>query len=330
VSEGFGECTCPPVCLAAAMFHLANSVILFLSFCCRSNGHKKKKKPQHATVLEGEDEDDDTDALSTTASSLADDEKCVAKALGKSLGESNDDPDVAEARKRLLRSSLLGSTDDFGPDQSVDGDIEHGHKSGSGSQGRNWSGYSIGGSESDQRNASTTQATGLLLESPSGGSSFFEALLPTLFIAEIEKHREGKGTTGSDQARVEKHDDQAESDCLSPPTPEKIRLFPPSDGGSSFAESLRPSIFTTIAAMAEDEENKKDEADRAGIASIASIDQDEENKEEEEADRAGVASITGDDQAEVERYDDQYSVTDRDEDECMGGQAGGKSHAELL
>jgi hypothetical protein len=332
VSEGFGECTCLPACVfSCGHVPPANPVILFLSFCCRSNGHKKKKKPQHATVPEGDDEDDDdTDVLSTTASELADDEKYVAKALGKSLGECDDDPDIAEVRKRLLRSSLLSSAGDFGLDHSVDGDIEND----SGSQKRNWSGYSIGGSEkgseSDQRNAPTTEATGLLA-SPDGGSSFLEALLPTIFIAEIEKHVKGKGT--SDQARVEKQDDQAESDSRGPPTPEKIRLFAPSDGGSSFAESLRPSIFTTIASMAEDEENKKDEADQAGVASIA---EDEENKEDE-ADQAGVASIAedeenkedGGDQAEVEKYDDQDSAKEHKEDECMGGQTG-ESHADLL
>jgi hypothetical protein len=34
------------------------------------------------------------------------------------------------------------------------------------------------------------------------------------------------------------------------------------------------------------------------------------------------------DEAEGEKYDDQDSVEEYDE--CMGGQAGGKSHAELL
>jgi hypothetical protein len=229
---------------------------LFISFRCRSNRHKKKKTLQHATVPEGDDEDDDTDALSTTTSEHPDDEKYVAKALGKSLGgEADDDPDIAAIRKRLLQSELLRSNSHIGLDQSFDaGDIENGHKHNDiGSQGRNWSGYSIGGSEkgseSDQHNASTTTETTGLLTSPDGGSSFLEALLPTIFIAAIEKQKETEDKGGtSDQARVEKHDVQAESDC--PPTPEKIRLFAPSDGGSSFVESLRPSIFTTIASMA--------------------------------------------------------------------------------
>jgi hypothetical protein len=315
------------LCLPLAMFHLAYSVPLFLSFFSRSNGHKKKKKPQHATVPEGDDEDDDTDASSTTASALADDEKYVAKALGKVMGENDDDPDIAEVRRRLLGSSLLRSAGDIGLDQSVDGDIENGHNTDSEIQKRNWSGYSIGGSEkgseSSQRNAPKTQEK---LASPDGGSSFLEALLPTIFIAEIEKQRESKGT--SDEARVEKHDDQAESDSPSPPTPE--RLFAPSDGGSTFAESLRPSIFTTFASMAEAEEIEEDEGDIIGVASIA---EDEENKEDE-VERVGLASIADDeenkddvaDQADGETYDDQ----DTAEEECMGGQAGGKSNAKLL
>lgn len=306
-----------------------------LSFHPRSNGHKKKKKPQHATVLEGDDEDDDTDALSTTSSALADDEKYVAKAIGKSLGESGDDPDIAAVRKRLLGSSILRSAGDLGGlDQSVDGDIENGNNADSGSQ-RNWSGYSIGGSEkgseSDQRNAQTTPHAAA---APDGGSSFFEALLPTIFIAEIEKHREGKGA--SNQGQVENHDDQSEINSRSPPTPE--RIFAPSDGdgGSSFVESLRPSIFTTIASMYEEEE-KKNETDRAGIASIA---EDEDNRWDE-PDLIGVASIAEDeenkedeaDQAEAERHDDQNAVEEHEEnewDECMGGQAGGKSDAKVL
>jgi hypothetical protein len=283
---------------------------LFLSFCCRSNGHKKKTKLLHATVPEGDDEDDDTDASSTTASALADDEKYVAKALGKAMGESDDDPDIAEVRKRLLGNALLRSAGDIGLDQSVDGDIENGHNHDSESQKRNWSGYSIGGSEkgseSSQRNAPKTQATGLLASSD-GGSSFLEALLPTIFIAEIEKHREGKNT--NDQAQAEKDADEAE---ISPPTPEKIRLFEPSDTGSSFAESLRPSIFTTFASMAEAEENEEDKGDLIGVASIA---EDEENKEDE-ARLIGVASIADDeenkedvaDQAEGETSDDQGSA----------------------
>jgi hypothetical protein len=328
----------------------ANSVICFSrSLCCRSNGHKKKKKPQHATVPEGDDEDDDTDALSTTTSELPDDEKYVAKALGKAMGESetDDDPDIAAIRERLLRSELLQSAGDIkGLDQSVDGDIEHGHKHDSEGQGRNWSGYSIGGSEkassekgspeSHQRSAQTTEATGLLTSPDDGGSSFLEALLPTIFIAEIEKQKHTTESIGtSDQAStVENHDDEVvESDR--PPTPEKIPLFAPSDGGSSFVESLRPSIFTTIASMAEQEEintsmadqeenredetgvasmaedvdNKEDEVDRAGVASVA---KDEEN-EEDEADRAGVASMSEDENKEDEA--NQAGVTSMTEDE---------------
>jgi hypothetical protein len=324
--------------------------------------------------------------MSTTTSEHADDEKYVAKALGKAMGDSGtDDPDIAAIRKRLLRSELLRSagdisTGDIGLDPSFDGDIEHGgHKNDSESQGRNWSGYSIGGSEkgspeSHQRSAPTSEATALLTSPDDGGSSFLEALLPTIFMAEIEKqkqHTESMGTIGSDQASTfEKHDDQVESDD-SPPTPEKTPLFAPSDGGSSFVESLRPSIFTTIASMAEQEENMEDEADRAEVASIdeqednkdetdragaASIAEDEDDKDEtdragvtsaneddtdragvtstdkdsneDETDRIGVASIAEDEEnkeGEGDHADDQDLV--KEDDWCMGGQAGGKNHA---
>jgi hypothetical protein len=251
---------------------------------CRSNGHKKKKKLQQATVPEGDEEedDDDTDTVST-ASEFADDEKYVAKALRNSLGNSDHDPDVAEAKKRLLASTLFNDSVDYGPAECVVvADVESGHKNDTGSQGRNWSGYSIGGpergSESDHRDTLTTEKTFLLAPSD-GGSSFVEALRPSLFttiasVAEIEKRTEGKGAVN--QARVAEHDDQAESDHhRDSPMTERL-LFEPPDIGSSFTEVLRPSIFTTIASIAEIEEHMLDEGTMTAFIAEA-----EEHIEEE-------------------------------------------------
>jgi hypothetical protein len=262
-------------------------------------------------------------------SAHVDDEKYVAKALGKSLSESdNDDPDIAEVRKRLLRNSLLHSAGDIGLDHSVDEDVENGHNHDhsvdediekghnhdSEIQKRNWSGYSIGGSEkgseSSPRNAPpSTQATGVLALPSDGGSSFWEALLPTILTAAIEKETASKAAI-SDDAQVESHDDESESDGRSPPTPEP--LFAPSNGGSSFAESLRPSIFTTFASMAEAEENEEDEGDLIGVASIA-----EDEKDENETDRAGSASISDVEENSVD--EDEENSDNEDEDNSDDG-----------
>lgn len=179
-------------------------------------------------------EDDDTDVLSCTTSELADEERQVAKAVGKSLEEEDDDPAVAEAKKRLLASDLLRSEGDFDPDESTEGggrsgansqsispvvsqegDVERG-ANGSGSP-RNWSGYSIGGAGSDA-NPVPTERTGLLM-SPANGTSFMEALRPSIFttvasIAEIDSHRvdEGQGDneTGDETGGDVKDQDESQ------------------------------------------------------------------------------------------------------------------------
>lgn len=96
-----------------------------LKLLLKSNGVVGSKKPrktikQHPTIPEGDDEGGDegdgnnqtdaqTDTLSvaTTATDEIDDERAVAEALQQSLGALGDDPDIAEAKQRLLDSKVL-------------------------------------------------------------------------------------------------------------------------------------------------------------------------------------------------------------------------------
>jgi len=175
-------------------------------------------------------EDDDTDVLSTTTSELADDERLVAKAVGKSLGEDgdDDDPAVAAAKKRLRANELLmspgdltsyenarGSHDsgDISPVESDEGDIEHG-SNGNGRQERSWSGYSIMGGPASERNEVPTESTGLLA-STDRGTSFLEVLRPSIFttvasIAEIERHTEGQATVEQDDTEQQEDEQDKE------------------------------------------------------------------------------------------------------------------------
>jgi len=68
----------------------------------RSNSSGKKKKPKQPTIPEGDEE-----SQSTEASRDIDEEQMIAEALEESLGLAGEDPDIAEAKKRLLESKIL-------------------------------------------------------------------------------------------------------------------------------------------------------------------------------------------------------------------------------
>lgn len=88
---------------------------LFVSLLRSSSSNPKKKKKKEAaqppTIPEAstEEDDDDTEAVSVATSNAEefDVEKAVAEALEESLGICGDDPDIIEAKKRLLASKVL-------------------------------------------------------------------------------------------------------------------------------------------------------------------------------------------------------------------------------
>lgn len=86
----------------------------------------KSMTTQHATILEGDDESEGnhTEVLSVATTSDEDDERAVAEALQQSLGALGDDPDIAEAKRRLLESKVL-SPDFFDyNDKNVENDLK--------------------------------------------------------------------------------------------------------------------------------------------------------------------------------------------------------------
>ena len=86
-----------------------------MSCCLRSSGDKKKKKkkPAEPTIPEGNESDEGSGSQSTGALSAAtsegfhEDEQMIANALEESLGICGDDPDIVEAKNRLLASNVL-------------------------------------------------------------------------------------------------------------------------------------------------------------------------------------------------------------------------------
>ena len=200
------------------------------SFCAnRNSGGKKKKKPAHPPIPEGDEEQvtesDDSGATGyvaastgdagtaatvvSVASSCSDDntiedtERAIAEALEESLGAVNDDPDIAEAKKRLLESNVL-RPEFFEPGDDHSRSLEDNDADGNG--------------EREKTNESLAGA----------GNGNNQEHMKEMVDVENSDSRE------QEEAR--------ESTGL---------LF----GGtnSAVSELLRPSIFTTVASLAESE-----------------------------------------------------------------------------
>lgn len=189
------------------LYHNHNPPPLLPFSSSNSSGVKKKlkKEPDQPTIpeceeSEGCDDDEDTTAISVATSfntqEEIDTERAVAEALEESLGLAADDPDIIEAKKRLLESKVLSPeffdlTDAPPYDLSDDDENDHG-------------------------------------------------------ISALERHQE---ISSVDRGTQEKEVSDVETGTVQGPT-ETTRLVA-SDSGSSFADVLRPSIFTTVASIAE-------------------------------------------------------------------------------
>jgi len=200
-----------------------------LKLVLRNSGGKKKKKPAHPPIPEGDEEQvtesDDSGATGyvaastgdagtaatvvSVASSCSDDntiedtERAIAEALEESLGAVNDDPDIAEAKKRLLESNVL-RPEFFEPGDDHSRSLEDNDADGNG--------------EREKTNESLAGA----------GNGNNQEHMKEMVDVENSDSRE------QEEAR--------ESTGL---------LF----GGtnSAVSELLRPSIFTTVASLAESE-----------------------------------------------------------------------------
>lgn len=178
-----------------------------------SNQVKKKKKPTQPTIPEADVEDGGSQGDLTAALSVAtsgdefDEDEAVKRALEKSLGAVSDDPDIIEAKRRLLESKVLSP--DF---------FECGDNSSVGSFGS--------GDEEETEHSAL------------GDSSENHA----------EEEKIEEGLAHNEAQRVEDEDESDEGSEASP-------LL--EHNGSSFAEMLRPSIFTTVASIATSEKEAR-------------------------------------------------------------------------
>lgn len=163
-----------------------------------SNG-KKKKSPEQATIPEGSEEDgEDTTAAVSVSTSIAnseefDTEAAVAKALEESLGAAGDDPDIIEAKQRLLDSKVL-SADFF--------DTDDGNSSFSSDDAIVIARWGLEEVDSqvdglDTERAVPTESTGLLF----GVGSPSAALRPSIFtaVASIAENERQSATMGTPQ-----------------------------------------------------------------------------------------------------------------------------------
>ena len=196
----------------------------------RSNQHKakkKKKKPAEPTIPEGsegtgseDDEDSDSELTEDTGNTngLSDyesqqrQEQMLAEAMEAALGAAGDDPDIAEAKERLLASKIL-SPDMF--DVDSDDDISD----------SDIGAYLANGDHADS-------------ESEEGSE---------------EEIDEEIGQTGSDSPY------DAQGGIYSSKTYQELHGETPSEttsllgGTPQSSQKLRPSIFTTVASLAETE-----------------------------------------------------------------------------
>jgi len=222
----------------------------------KANVSKKKKKrkssSKHPTIPEGA-ADDGEEGSSTDAASLSNDdqptslnssdnqldaaEQAIAEALEGSLlsTENEEDPDIEEAKKRLLDNKML-SPEFFEAVSDEENDDD-----GTGAQDSNamddvrkrltMSGDASSGDDDDDVEAARTTGD------------------------EHQHRRSFENVGATNETNV--HNDGSE------PT-ERTSLLPspPNDGGTSFIESLRPSIFTTVASIAEIERRKEEDVAR--------------------------------------------------------------------
>ena len=185
-----------------ALSDFFDDVKLILKANVNHKKHKKKQEFKQPTIPEGTDEDSTDAASDATSFNEHDAERAIAEALEDSLGSINDDPDIMEAKKRLLESNVL-SPDYFDCREETDA------------------------ADEDKEPEAKERVRKRLLDD-SGEENWEEV---------------GDETAAPKNGGVD-HDEEV-------PTERTGLLSSPNDGGSSFMESLRPSIFTTVASIAE-------------------------------------------------------------------------------
>lgn len=226
--------------------------MLIFSFTRHSrNGTKKKKKKSQEPTIQEEDEEahstsssDDTDGLSATTegtnatatndlrNKVVDQEHMVARALEESLGLAGDDPDIAEAKQRLLASKIL-SPDLFevpSSDEISESDIGAYLDDGSFESSTDLKDSSVTEGNSTHEH-DVDEELGKAPESPYD---------PQMGIYSSKSfHEEDIGTPNENTGLLSQ--------------------------SSESAQKLRPSIFTTVASLAETEEKGEAEETREKI-----------------------------------------------------------------
>ena len=216
---------------------------------------KKKRKSSSPTIPEGAAADDE-EGSSTDAASLSNDDQptslhssdnqldaaelAIAEALEGSLleSENEDDPDIEEAKKRLLDNKMLSpeffeaASDEENADDEDDD-----------------------GTGAEDSNAMDAVRKRLMLsgDASSGDDNDVEEARTTDDDHQYRRSPENVGAANETSVR---------NDGAEPNERTSLLLSPPNDGGTSFIESLRPSIFTTVASIAEIERRKEEDVAR--------------------------------------------------------------------
>jgi hypothetical protein len=237
----------------------------------RGNGKKKKQKgnSKEPAIPEGTEEGDEsdvsvesssegTDTLSSNASYTNGhtEEQMIAKALEECLGLAGDDPDIAEATRRLLASKIL-SPEMFECEEDDNMDSAMGRYLGNASESGDES-FADSDEEEDKKEEGDEESGGykdMGCASERGDESFADS------DEEEDKKEEGDEESGCDEETpydphrgiysnksFHEHDMPTESTGLLSP-----------------AQELRPSIFTTVASLAEieGESDKNEKGERS-------------------------------------------------------------------
>lgn len=238
----------------------------------------KLKKSNALTIPEQEelevnrDEVEESQTTATDAMCETDKtDRAIASALERSLGAAGDDPDIAEAKRRLLESGIL-SPEFFEGSESYDegsSDMFWSEDERSENEGE---GSVDSGDPSDERHGMDKEPPNENAISRVGGSGL-KITTPT--ENEILSNLDGTGGIERDCAsRAKKHIEpeigltsdattggysvsSSASNRLELPAPSsnwlpsvKTGVSANEEKGSTFAEMLRPSIFTTVASIA--------------------------------------------------------------------------------
>jgi hypothetical protein len=236
-----------------------------------ANYKKKSKKslakqPLPPTILEGgstgsgeeEEEAEDETSVATASTSATpiynsssssdriisveedytSDEKLVARALEESLGLAADDPDIAEAKQRLLASKVL-SPKFF--DYSESSGCEEEELLVKDDPVIMEARHHLNTSEKSLLSSEGTREESHALVGGSGKEFDKHAKMP------IEETK----TDNQDKNELDENDDDVGDEEEAIVNEQTSLLFHSPEQGSTFAEVLRPSIFTTVASVAE-------------------------------------------------------------------------------